>query len=153
MKKLVALAFALSIAACDNQPPPPVKPAVPVVDKKPDPPPIPNDPNGKYSCLACKVKTNDKTCPGCKAVLATEDVKPPVTGGGTEKPGTSTSGALYGCGNEKCTWTSANKGGACMNCDAKCEKEIAYACAACKSQETASGKCPKCKGDLKKTFK
>jgi hypothetical protein len=152
MKKLATLALALSLAACGQEPEKPKPLPQPVVDTTPKPPPIPNDPNGKYACLTCKIKTNDKTCPGCKVVLASEETRPATTGG-TEKPGTSTAGACYGCGNEKCKWTSPNKSSACMDCNNKCEKEVWYACAACNSQEAASGKCPKCKGDLKKTFK
>jgi predicted nucleic acid-binding Zn ribbon protein len=162
MKTLLGLALALSVglAACgpSSPPPPPTPPPAPKPEPaKPKGPP--SDPTGKYKCLKCTqelrsdYKSNDKTCPRCNETIGfDEPAKNPATGGGT--PGKSAVSVSYACGTAGCRYSTPNKGSACFeDGHPKCEKEIWYACAACKVESAQPGTCEKCSAELKKTLK
>lgn len=118
----------------------------------------PSDPNGKYKCLKCSTgsapyRTSEKTCPRCGETLASDEPVKPTTAPSTDRPAKSAIAASYACGKASCRWTTPNKGSSCMDCDAKCEKEVWYVCAACKKESPTPGKCEGCQAEMKKELR
>jgi len=83
MRKVALALFVLAAGCGDSK-----KSPVPVPVPKPPPAPtsilnapkgpeIKSDPNGKYTCIVCTLKTNEETCPKCKAALKTSAAPAP----------------------------------------------------------------------------
>ncbi len=145
----------LILAGCGSDaapPPPPKKAPSPKIGTAPaagkalaKEPEIQGDPAGKYLCLQCGLKTNEKACPKCKTVLAADAPAAPKTAPG--EVGKSSLAPTYACPKEGCKFTSARKEKCLPHPDTDL-KELWYVCAKDGVSQTTPGKCAKCGGDL-----
>ncbi len=149
------LSFVLIAAGCGGDSAPPAsapKPGAPAAKAPPaagapalKEPALRGDPAGKYLCLQCGLKTNEKACPQCKTVLASDAAAAPKSAPGDV--GKSNLAPTYACPKDGCTFTSARKEKCLPHPDTDL-KELWFACAKDGVSQTSPGKCGKCGGAL-----
>jgi len=153
MRKVALALFVLAAGCGDSK-----KSPVPVPVPKPPPAPtsilnapkgpeIKSDPNGKYTCIVCTLKTNEETCPKCKAALKTSAAPAPHAPSGVV--GKSAMSAVFACPEAGCTFTDPRKG-TCLKHSTVQMKELWYVCEKDAAKEPVAGKCSKCGAELQK---
>ncbi len=139
--KRVAFILALALAGCGESKKAPVEAAKPKPPAAPKAPEVKSDPNGKNTCIVCTLKTNEDSCPKCKASLRAAAPAPaPKTSGEVGKSAVS---AVFACPEDKCTFTDARKG-TCLKHTTVQMKEQWFVCEKCSKKEPVAGKCPGC---------
>jgi hypothetical protein len=147
------LAAVLALCACGKEDAraPKAPPAPPPAAAPAPKPAVKSDPAGKNLCLSCQIRTNDATCPGCKAVL-----KAPVA---EEKPkaapgevGKSVVAAVYACPVDGCKITFPSKNVCAVHKDKDLKLQL-FVCGACKVEAAQAGKCAQCGADLKRELR
>jgi hypothetical protein len=144
--KRIAFILALALAGCGESKKPPLAstaPKPPVA--APKEPEIKSDPNGKYRCIACSIKTNETACPKCKTVLKAAEA--PAAPKSTAAVGKSAVSAVFACPEAGCSFTDARKG-TCLKHSTVQLKEQWFVCEKCSKKEPVAGKCAGCGAEL-----
>jgi hypothetical protein len=115
-------------------------------------PEVKSDPNGKFTCLACNLKTSEANCPKCKAQVGQPAAAPPSTPKTPGEVGKSAVAALFACPKPGCDVKFPSKGTCLKHSDTQMVEEH-FACAKCAVKSPQAGKCEKCGEALKSTVK
>jgi hypothetical protein len=150
MRKVALALVLLAAAGCGEKKPttvtvPKAVAAAPPTSK---PAEIKSDPNGKYTCITCTLKTNQETCPKCKAPLKVSAAPAPAHAP-SGMVGKSQMSAVYACPEAGCTFTDPRKG-TCLKHSTVQMKEQWFVCEKDSAKEPIPGKCAKCGAELQK---